>query len=113
MRVYPKQLNTHTWKSSASKSIMKTFQLIHSKDNVEIRPQDYEDGDIKKNEKTSRRMLNSGGAYTHCTLFPFDQVLSHWVFLTRFLMRQNNKSIHRRLHSFSLSYGFVPLGFPS
>ena len=28
-------------------------------------------------------------------------------------MRQYNKSVYKRLHSFSLSYGFVPLGFPS
>ena len=34
-------------------------------------------------------MLRRGGVnFLYCTLFSFTMVLSHWVFLVRFLMRQ-------------------------
>ena len=38
-------------------------------------------------------MQLSEGDNTRCTLFPLVMVLSHWVFLTRFLMRQHFLSV--------------------
>ena len=47
--------------------------------------------------------FNQGEYNTRCTLFSLAEVLSHWVFLARFLMRQQIMLIKRYVYSFSFT----------
>ena len=53
---------------------------------------------------------------TRCTLFPLTEVFSHWIFLARFLMRQQMVRmvrIKRYVYSFSFTRIFSHRVFPS
>ena len=55
-----------------------------------------------------------GGEYnTCCTLFSLTRVFSHWIFLARFLMRQQIVRIKRYVYSFSFTRIFSYRVFPS
>ena len=57
--------------------------------------------------------VNLMGSLYGYTFFYLTVVLSHWVFLVRFLTRQHMDTYARMIYSFSLRYDFIPLGFHS
>ena len=76
----------------------------------------YTNHNVRRLETSSQEIkwcFNQGEYNTCCTLFPLIEVFSHWVFLARFLMRQQMVRIKRYVYSFSFTRIFSHRVFPS
>ena len=77
---------------------------------------EYTNHNVRRLETSSQEIkwcFNQGEYNTRCTLFPLIEVFSHWVFLARFLMRQQMVRIKRYVYSFSFTRIFSHRVFPS
>ena len=71
---------------------------------------------VRRLETSSQEIkwcFNQGEYNTRCTLFPLTEVFSHWIFLARFLMRQQIVRIKRYVYYFSFTRIFSHRVFSS
>ena len=77
---------------------------------------EYTNHNVRRLDTSSQEVkwcFNQGEYNTRCTLFPLIEVFSHWIFLARFLMRQQMVRIKRYVYSFSFTRIFSHRVFPS
>ena len=77
---------------------------------------EYINHNVRRLETSSQEIkwcFNQGSTIHVALFFPWSRFFSHWVFLTRFLMRQQMVRIKRYVYSFSFTRIFSHRVFPS
>ena len=77
---------------------------------------EYTNHNIRRYETSSQKIMwcfNLGSIIRVALFFPWPRFFSHWVFLARFLMRQQIVRIKRYVYSFSFTRIFSHRVFPS
>ena len=77
---------------------------------------EYTNHNVRRLETSSQEIkwcFNQGSIIRVALFFPLIEVFSHWVFLARFLMRQQMVRIKRYVYSFSFTRIFSHGVFPS